>query len=133
MISLFFIIFSGIVGYVVGALKSFREAKQKAYEEILPPILQMAYNPSKADEGEFGKALCKLWLYANKKIAKKMDNALYILHDRSRGDLPKTLQEVVADMRKDIQVMPWQKVKPEDVHHLYTQIVKVKDTKNENN
>ena len=45
-----FVLFSGLVGYFVG---TFREEKQRAYAEILSPILQMAYNPSKADEGEF--------------------------------------------------------------------------------
>lgn len=134
MLIVLFVLFSGVVGYVVGTLKSFREEKQRAYAEILPPILQMAYHPSKADEREFSKALSKLWLYANKKVTKKMDDALYILHDHSRGDLPTALQEVVAEMRKDIQILPWQKVKPEDVNHLYTRIVRsVKDTKNEDN
>jgi hypothetical protein len=129
-----FVLFSGLVGYFVGTIKSFREEKQRAYAEILPPIVQMAYNPSKADEGEFNKALIKLWLYANKTVAKKMDSALSILHNPSRGNRTEVLQEIVVKMREDIQVLPWQKLKPKEVNHLYTRIVRQdRETKNEKN
>ena len=78
--------------------------------------------------------MIKLWLYANKTVAKKMDNALFILHNPSRGNLTEALQEVVAKMREDIQVLPWQKVKPREVNHLYTRIVRRdRETKNEKN
>jgi hypothetical protein len=85
--NLFFIIFSGILGYFVGAIKSFREEKQKAYGEIIPPILKMAYNPQDTiDEKEYSRALSKLWLYGSKKVTQKMEKALEIMHNPS--DVP---------------------------------------------
>ena len=120
---IFLIILSGIIGYVVGTVKSFREAKQKAYGDIIPPILKMTYNPQDvADEKEYSSALSKLWLYGSKKVTKKMEKALGIMHNPSTGDVTKSLQEAVVEMRKDIQIFSWQKINPEDVGHLYTGI-----------
>lgn len=113
---------TGLIGYIVGTLKVFREAKQKAYQEILPPIINIAFRSSQMNEGEFSDALCKLWLYASKKITKKMDHALRIAHKPTRGDMIKALQEVIVEMRKDIQPFPWQRIKPDDVGHLFTRI-----------
>jgi hypothetical protein len=121
--NLFFIILSGIVGYIVGAIKSFREEKQKAYSDIIPPILKMAYNPQDIiDEKEYSKALSKLWLYGTKKVTKKVEIALQIMHNPSMGDLTKALQEAVVEMRKDIQLLSLQNLKPEQVNHLYSKI-----------
>jgi len=117
-----FIVIGGFVGYLLGIAKTFREQKQKAYEEILPIILKVAYHPEKKDEEKFGKALSKLWLYGNKKVASKMKRAVSILHDPTRGNITKALQETVAEMRKDLQVLPWQKIKPEEVKQLYSRI-----------
>jgi hypothetical protein len=122
--SIVLIVLSGIIGYFVGAIKSFREEKQKAYGEIIPPILKMAYNPQDMkDEQDYSKALGKLWLYGSKGVAQKMEAALKIMHDPSKGNVTKALQEAVVEMRKDIQLWPWQKLKPEDVNHLYTRII----------
>ena len=121
-------IFTGIVGYVIGTIKSFREAKQKAYGEILQPILKVAYDPEKGDEKEFTMALSKLWLYGSKKVTQKMEHALKIMHGDMKEDLTKALQEAVVEMRTDIQIWPWQMLNREDVNHLYTIIAKGKDT-----
>ena len=122
--SIVLIVLSGIIGYFVGAIKSFREEKQKAYGEIIPPILKMAYNPQDIkDEQDYSKALSKLWLYGSKGVAQKMESALKIMHDPSKGNVTKALQEAVVEMRKDIQLWPWQKLKQEDVNHLYTRII----------
>jgi len=121
--SLIVIILSGIIGYVVGTMKAFREEKQKAYGDIIPPILKMAYNPQDVvDEKEYSKALAKLWLYGSKKVTRKMEDALAVVHNRSKGDVTKALQEAVVEMRRDIQLFSWQNLKPEDVGHLYTRI-----------
>ena len=126
--SIVLIVLSGITGYFVGAIKSFREEKQKAYGEIIPPILKMAYNPQDIkDEQDYSKALTKLWLYGSKGVAQKMEAALKIMHDHSKGNVTKALQEAVVEMRKDIQLWPWQKLKPEDVNHLYTRIIAGKE------
>jgi hypothetical protein len=121
--NLFFIVLSGILGYIVGAIKSFREEKQKAYGEIIPPILKMAYNPQDSiDEKEYSKALSKLWLYGSKKVTQKMETALEIMHDHSKGDVTRALQEAVVEMRNDIQLFSFQRLRPEAVNHLYTRI-----------
>lgn len=116
---------SGLVGYEVGVLKAFREYKQKTYQEILSPILTMAYKREKGEQEvqEFNQALARLWLYASKNVAKKADKAISILHDPKRGDLTKALQETIAVMRRDIQIGKWwQKLDPSEVAHLYSQL-----------
>jgi len=123
--NIFIIILSGIIGYIVGAVKSFREEKQKAYGEIIPPILKMAYDPQDVlDEKEYSKALAKLWLYGSKNVTRKMEYALKLVHNPTGSDVSKALQEAVVEMRKDIQIFSWQRLKPEDVGHLYTKISK---------
>jgi len=102
MKALFFAVLTGIIGYVVGTAKTFREEKQKAYGEILPPILKAAYNPESLDEKEFNKALCKLWLYGSKNVTRTMEHALEILHNPSKGNITRALQETIVAMRKDI-------------------------------
>ena len=120
---IFLVLISGFIGWAVGYVKSFRDEKQKAYGEILPPILKMVYNPeSSVDEKEFSKALSKLWIYGSKKVTQKMENALLIMHDPCRGDVTSALQETVVEMRKDIQIWPWQYLEPKDVNHLYTRV-----------
>jgi hypothetical protein len=110
-----------LIGYFVGVCKAFREAKQKAYKEILPLILKFAFRSRQMSEGEYCEALCMLWFYGNKEVTKTMDNAFWIAHDSSRGDMITSLQEVIVEMRKDIQVFPWQKIKP-DIKYLFTRI-----------
>ena len=116
------ILVGALIGYLVGVFKAFREAKQKAYQEMLPPILKFAFHSSEVSEGEYCEALCKLWLYGNRKVTVMMDDALLIAHDHSKGDLITALQKVIVEMRKDIQIFPWQKIKSDEVQHLFTQI-----------
>jgi hypothetical protein len=122
------VVLTGVIGYFIGTIKFFREEKHKAYGEMIPPILKMAYHPQDAkDEQEYSKALIKVWLYGSKKVALKMEEALKIMHDPARGNVTKALQDVVAAARKDIQLWQWQRLKPEDINHLYTRIVGEKD------
>jgi len=123
--SLFIIALSGIIGYVVGTVKSFREEKQKSYGEILPPILKVAYNPNDENdevEKEFNKALSKLWLYGSKRVTQKMELALKIMHGSSGEDITKALQEAIVEMRNDIQLWSCHRIAPKDVNHLYSRI-----------
>lgn len=118
------IIISGIIGFVVGSVKAFREAKQNAYKEILPPVIKMAYDPKSGVENkEFNRALALVWIYADKKVAKKMDNVVSIINNRNRGNITFALQEVIIEMRRDIQIWSCQRLKPQDVNHLYTKII----------
>ena len=122
LLGIFLVVLSGLTGYGVGVLKAFREYKQKVYQEILVPILRMVYKSDRGEqeEREFNQSLAKLWLYANKDVARKTDKAVSILHKPSRGNLGEALQEAVAAMRRDIQIWPWQKIDPSEVKHLYT-------------
>lgn len=121
---IFLVVLSGLIGYGVGVLKAFREYKQKVYQEILVPILRMVYKNNRGveEERDFNQSLAKLWLYANKDVARKTDRAVSILHNPSKGNLGEALQEAVAAMRRDIQIWPWQKLDPSKVKHLYTQL-----------
>ena len=119
------ILFSAVVGYLVGAVKSFRDEKQKAYGEILPPIVRMAYtsNPTPDDEKDFNKALAKLWLYANREVAFKVDRVASILVDPRRGNKTEAIQQAIVAIRKDIHhKWPFSKIKPDEVAHLYMRI-----------
>jgi chloramphenicol 3-O-phosphotransferase len=57
-----------------------------------------------------------------------MDYAVSIMVKPSRGDITKALQETVAEMRIDIQTFFfWERIKPEEVKHLYARIASIKD------
>jgi len=114
------IVFSAIAGYIFGAAKTFRDAKLKVYEEILPPIVKVAFEPAKSDQPDFNKALLKLWLFASREVAIKMDYALSILVKPERGNATKALQEAIAEMRGDIQFFRRHRIKPKEVSHFYT-------------
>ena len=119
------IIFSAILGYLFATFKAFREEKQKAYSELLPIIVQMLYDPQPSIESEFSKSLMKLWLYGNKSVAKKLDRAIGLFHKPDkRNEVTGALQEAIVEMRKDIQIWPWERLRPNEVGHLYTKIVK---------
>ena len=117
------ILFSAVVGYLFGAVKSFRDEKQKAYSEILPPVVKMIYNPTEDDEKEFNKALAKLWLYANREVAFKVDKVASILVVPNRGNITEAIQDAIAAMRKDIHhKWPLSRIRPDEVKHLYMRI-----------
>lgn len=117
------VVLTGVIGYFIGTIKFYREEKHKAYGEMIPPILKMAYHPQDVkDEQEYSKALIKLWLYGSKKVTLKMEDALKIMHNPKKGNLTNALQDVVAAARRDIQIWPWQRLRAEDINHLYTRI-----------
>lgn len=116
-------IFSAIAGFAFGRARDFREAKQKAYVELLPPILKFAYDRKPGEEEAFSTALTRLWLYGSKRAARSMDQAIGIMHDPKMDQMTtRALQLAVAHMRRDIQLWCWQRLKPEEVKHLYTMI-----------
>jgi hypothetical protein len=118
---------TAFAGYYAGRLKTFREGKQKAYEEIIPGILKVAYHAESKDEVEFNKALSKLWLYGSRKVALKMDHAISIMHSPQCGDLTAALQDAVAEMRKDIQPPYARRVGAQEVKHIYSRIASIND------
>lgn len=114
----------GIIGYAAGNMRAFRDAKQKAYENLVPTIIRFAYkNPlTEQDEVDFAIALAQLWLYANKKSALKMETAVSRIVDERRGNKTLALQEAICAMRNDVQyswIRRWTKLKCEQINHLY--------------
>jgi hypothetical protein len=85
----------------------------------------VAYHPEAEDEGEFNKALGKLWLYGSRSVALKMDYAISIMIKGSRGNITTALQEAVVEMRKDIQLPYVRRVKPQEVKHIYSRIASI--------
>lgn len=136
LIQLVSIFLTGFLGYIIGSAKSFREAKQKAYTELLPPILKVGYGQldikDSQVENEFNKALSLLWLYGNKKVARKMDHAVSIIIKPERGNFTKSMQQVISEMRKDIQPSLFQRLRPFELKHFYTKmrVEKSEETKN---
>jgi hypothetical protein len=116
-------ILSAFVGYLFHAAKTFREQKQEAYKDILLPIVQMVYDRENANDADYNRALLRLWLYGTKRVTRVLDR-LFIIHGSQKGDKVQALQEIVVAMRSDIQLLPWQRLKPQDIHHLYTRISK---------
>ena len=115
------VIVSGIVGYMSGTLKLFKEQKLRAYEEVLPAVLKAAYGTeaNSDDEKALNRALVMLWLYARKDVAKEVDRAVSMLVVPDRGDKTEALQIAIAAMRKDIQIWSSQSIEPKEILHLY--------------
>jgi len=117
-------IVTGLVGYVLGRSKTFYEAKQQAYEQVTPVLLKAVYELEVADKRQLNEAQAKIWLYGNRSVALKMDRVMAIIMVPSRGDRTKASQELMVEMRNDIQaVIPSRKkIAPEEVKHLYTHV-----------
>ena len=122
---------TGALGFLLGCIKLFREEQQRAYRELLPPILRVAYKLSsktEQDQKDFNEALVKLWLYGSKEVAEKMDEAVSIIIKPERGDFSKSVQEAIVAMQSDIWMnfcfWKWfrHELNPDDVKHLYTSL-----------
>ena len=84
----------------------------------------MAYEPEQGyDNKEFNKALALVWIYSNKKIAKRMDSVVSIINNPNDRNVTKALQEAIVEMRKDIQLWSSQYLIPSEINHLYTKVV----------
>jgi|GEM_PF-3504566 len=121
-------IITGLVGYVLGRAKTFFEAKQKAYEQIVPTFLKAVFELEVEDKKELNEAMAKVWLYGSRGVALKMSQLKAYMNKPSRGDTLRSLQEFVISMRSDIQPFPYsifKGIEPEEVTQLYTQIVQI--------
>ena len=120
---------TGILGFLFGSYRQFREEKHRAYRELLPPIIKAAYRRDLGDEKELNEATAKLWLYANRSVAKKMDLALSRIIKPSRGSATQALQEAIIAMRKDLRLRWfWQGLSSKEVAHIYT-VIGISQTK----
>ena len=64
-------IVTGIFGFVLGNIKFHQEEKFRAYREFLSPIVRFVFERDNQDA--YNEAQQKLWVFASKKVAKKMD------------------------------------------------------------
>lgn len=115
---------TGTLGYYLGKVKEFRENKQKIYSQIAPVIVEMIFNRQADKHKEYNSAILLSWLYANKNVARQWDKIESILSDSTRGDIIKEIQNVIVEMRKDIQPFFWQNLKADEVKHIYTKFTK---------
>ncbi|MFH1950149.1 MAG: hypothetical protein ABIL06_00885 [Pseudomonadota bacterium] len=113
-------IITGIVGFVLGNIKFHREEKYKAYREFLSPIVRFVFK--RDNEDAYNEAQQKLWVFASRRVAKKMDVVASRVIKPERGNVIEALQEMIAEMRNDIQLWSFSRLKPPEIAHIYTTI-----------
>ncbi len=111
---------TGIVGFVLGNIKFQREEKYKAYREFLSPIVRFVFK--RDNEDAYNEAQQKLWVFASRKVAKKMDLVASRVIKPDRGDVIEALQEMISEMRNDIQLWSHSRIKPPEIVHIYTTV-----------
>jgi hypothetical protein len=110
----------GIVGFILGNLKFHREEKYKAYREFLSPIVRFVFERDNQDA--YNEAQQKLWVFASRKVAKKMNIVASRVIDPERGDRIEALQDMIAAMRNDIQPWSFCRIKAPEIDHIYTSV-----------
>jgi len=119
---------TGIVGFILGNLKFHREEKYKAYREFLSPIVRFVFERDNQDA--YNEAQQKLWVFASRKVARKMNIvASRVINPEERGDPIEALQDMIAEMRNDIQPWSFCRIKPPEIAHIYTIVQKEGQTK----
>ena len=116
------IIFTGAISFSIGRAKALIEGKQKVYSESIEPIITRAFKPENVTDKEVNCAVSKLWLYGSKKVTKSLDRVLRIIIDPTRGDIVEATQKLLADMRRDIQILTCQKLKADEFLHIYQEL-----------
>ena len=122
LITIIVAVITGIVGFILGNLKFHREEKYKAYREFLYPIVRFVFEGD--NQNAYNEAQQKLWVFASKKVAKKMDIVTSRLIQPKRGNPIEALQEMMAEMRNDIQPWSLSRIKPPEIAHIYTIVPK---------
>lgn len=114
-----------LIAYAFGSAKAFKELKQKAYAEIMPLLIRGTFKPGSDDEASFNRALTVVSLYGDRMLVGSVYRLVGILHDSSRGDATKTIQEILAQMRSDTQ--PWpqfrRRMRADEFEQLYTRFL----------
>jgi len=113
---------TGIVGFILGNIKFHREEKYKAYREFLSPIVRFVFERDNQDA--YNEATQKLWVFASRKVAMKMKIVTSRVIKPERGDVIEALQEMIAEMRNDIQLWSWSRIKPPEISHFYAVVQK---------
>jgi len=118
---------TAIIGYAVGRGNTFRAEKQKVYSESIQPILATIFKPQYLNakerellNEEFNKANLKLLLYSNDKVVKALQQTTRLIkHAKAKEEIISKLKITLAEMRKDIQLMPFGGLKDSDFTHFY--------------
>lgn len=106
LVSILIALLTAFLGFWVGSAKFFNEHKLRMYGEALPALLKFTFNArGYSDEKAFNEALSRIWIYASRKVALKLEIALsYSVHPE-RGDFMGAMKETILAMRDDVQ--PW--------------------------
>ena len=113
---------TAFAGYFFGAAKTLKEQKRQVYAEALGALAKLVYHTEKDDQDEINKMLLAMALYSNKKVYKKLENVIRERILPGNTALTPLVQELAAEMRKDVQVVFWQWLRPEDINHLFIQL-----------
>ena len=113
-------IIMAVIGFILGNLKFYREEKYKAYREFLSPIVRFVF--AKDNQDQYNEAMQKLWVFASKKVARKMDVVASRVIDSNRGDVIEALQDLISEMRTDIQPWSCSRIKAPEIRHIYAAV-----------
>ena len=101
-------ILMALVGYWIGSAK-----------------LEATFDPSYKDSKSFNEALSRIWIYASRKVALKLDRALSRRVDQSRGDFMDAMKETIIAIRNDVQPL-WKvrsrRISKEELKHFYFEL-----------
>jgi len=124
-------IITGIIGFIFGNIKFHREEKYRAYREFLSPIVRFVF--TRDNEDAYNEAMQKLWIFASKKVAKKMDIVASRVIKKERGNVIEALQDLIYEMRNDIQLWSFNRIKATEIVHIYTTVLKKSQPDNNDN
>lgn len=77
-------ILAAAIGYLAGHTKVFLEQKQQAYRDIAVHVIPAMFFPEDVDQKAFNGALAAMWMYADKKAAKTIDEILAIFYKNDK-------------------------------------------------
>lgn len=126
---------AGLVGYLVGAAKSFRQKKIEAYESIVLPLIKAHWpEPGKRKEAieAANKALYRMWVFCSPEAALAGDDVANLLVDPRRGKPIEAMQKFLAEARSDVQPWPWSTLFSIDysaIKHFYLKVPKDDDAR----
>jgi len=122
---------TGIIGFIFGNIKFHREEKYRAYREFISPIVRFVF--IRDNEDAYNEAMQKLWVFASKKVAKKMDIVASRVIKPERGNVKEALQDLISEMRSDIQLWSWGRIKALEIRHIHTTVTKSSQSNNNDN
>jgi hypothetical protein len=127
VLAIFIPVLTAVIGYFLGSVKFFREHQLKMYGDALPHIMKFSFDrQAGVDEKSFNAALQIMLLYASRNVVLKLDDAISIIIDPSRGNFITAMQKAIVEMRRDIQ--PWWRarkrmLRQDEIKHFYVKVM----------